>query len=115
MSYFDGLVYEELKNLNKNMEKLIYGVNVLAGIESPGIKTEDFMERHVFSEPVYNIEAILERADVEWFDDPITFRRRVISRNPKAPLTELEQAKLVRMWEAQGCKLHVSFEVEGGK
>ena len=136
MSYFDSLIFEELKKLNKNMEKLAHGVNVLAGLESPGIINEadlQVLARHIgpgiagmsaeeakaagWEKPgdTVDIEAILERADVAWLDDYISGHRVVTSRNPGAPLTESEQNILKRMWKAQGVNLHIVFrDSEGG-
>ena len=137
MSYFDSLVFEELKKLNKNMEKLVHGVNVLAGLESPGILNEaelNVLTRHIGpgiagmsaeeakaagwvspNDDHINLDDILDRADVEWYDDPFTFTRKVISRNPDAPLTDSEKDMLRRMWINQGLNYNVIFDVAEGE
>lgn len=58
---------------------------------------------------VDSIENILERADVEWFIDPKSHTRIVISKSDK-PLTEDEKAMLKRMWKSQGDILHTIFK-----
>lgn len=156
MGYYDCLILDEIKKLNKSVEDLIRVVGILADIrtgnilngvdvninleeltelgdhigpgiagmsaeeakaagwEKPYIRNMSGDDSDIHEDINVNVEAILERADVEWFDDQVLFSRRVISRNPDAPLTDSEKDMLRRMWEAQGCRLLIIFgEAEG--
>ena len=64
-----------------------------------------------------NIEAVLTRADVIWFDDMVKGMRVVKSRNAEAPLTKNEQAMICLMWAAQGVQIPIIFytDMKGDK
>lgn len=60
-----------------------------------------------------DIEKVLERADVHWYDDPITQTRIVTSRNVNAPLTEEEQKTISRMWAIRFLPFKLEFKIGG--
>ena len=59
-----------------------------------------------------DVEEVLNRAEAHWYDDLITQKRVVVSRNTEAPLTEEEQNIIRMMWSMRN-PIPIEFRVGG--